>query len=87
LDVRDEEDRSNRLIGDEYLPLDASWKDWEVLFEWPDWFKEGKKSPTGRYTFTSVRHYTKDSKLEPAGLFGPVRILSSEDEGVWTTGR
>lgn len=66
----------NRLIGDEQLPLDAKWKDWETLLEWPDWFKHGRPSPTGRYTFTTARHHGKDDPLQPSGLLGPVRILS-----------
>lgn len=66
----------NRMIGDEQLPLDAKWKDWETLLAWPDWFEKGHKSPAGRYTFTTVRHYTKTSPVMPAGLLGPVRILS-----------
>jgi hypothetical protein len=65
----------NRMIGDEQLPLDANWKDWETLNEWPDWFKEGRLSPTGRHTFTTARHYNKQSEVMPAGLLGPVRIL------------
>ncbi len=67
----------NRMIGDEQLPLDAEWKDWETLVEWPDWFKEGGRSPAGRYTFTTGRHYKKESPLMPAGLLGPVRVLRS----------
>jgi hypothetical protein len=66
----------NRMIGDEQLPLDAEWKNWETLIEWPSWFLKGEKSPTGRYTFTSARHYQKDSPLMPSGLLGPVKILS-----------
>ena len=66
----------NRMIGDEQLPLDAQWKDWETLIEWPDWFRQGRPSPTGRYTFTTARHYQKQSPLMPAGLLGPVRILA-----------
>lgn len=65
----------NRMIGDEQLPLDSLWKDWETLVEWPDWFKDGRRSPAGRYTFTTARHYDKQSPLMPAGLLGPVRIL------------
>ncbi len=68
----------NRMIGDEQLPLDAEWKDWETLVEWPKWFKEGEKSPTGRYTFTTARHYQKDSPLMSSGLLGPIRILNGK---------
>ncbi|MEX2569388.1 MAG: glycosyl hydrolase [Cyclobacteriaceae bacterium] len=68
----------NRMIGDEQLPLDAEWKDWETLVEWPNWFKKGEESPTGRYTFTTARHYQKDSQLMPSGLLGPVRIMSGK---------
>jgi hypothetical protein len=67
----------NRLIGDEQLPLDSKWKDRETLLEWPEWFKHGQHAPGGRFTFTTNRHYTKNSPLQPAGLLGPVRILSA----------
>ncbi len=66
----------NRMIGDEQLPLDAEWKDWETLVEWPDWFQRGEQSPTGRITFTTGRHYQKDSPLQPSGLLGPVKIMA-----------
>ena len=72
----------NRMIGDEQLPLDAEWKDWETLVDWPEWFREGHSSSTGRYTFTTARHYGKESPLMPSGLLGPVRILSCEEGGV-----
>jgi len=64
----------NRIIGDEQLPLDGNWKDFETLLEWPDWFTTGKPRPSGRYTFTSCRHYTKDSPLVPSGLLGPIKL-------------
>ncbi len=66
----------NRLIGDEQLPLDAKWKDRETLLEWPDWLRNGQRAPGGRFTFTTNRHYTKDSPLQPSGLLGPVCLLS-----------
>ncbi|MFM7183138.1 MAG: glycosyl hydrolase [Verrucomicrobiales bacterium] len=68
---------NNRLIGDEHLPLDSKWKNPETLLEWPDWFRKAQRAPGGRFTFTTNRHYTKDSPLQPAGLLGPVRILST----------
>ena len=67
----------NRMIGDEHLPLDASWKNWETLDGWPDWFLQGHPSSTGRYTFTTARHYTRESQLQSSGLLGPVRMLKT----------
>jgi hypothetical protein len=64
----------NRMIGDEQLPEDCHWVDSETLAEWPDWFKSGKARPSERYTFTSCKHYTKDTPLVPSGLLGPVSL-------------
>jgi hypothetical protein len=59
----------NRLIGDEHLPDDGI-KDGQ----WPDWIKNGNPRTSGRYTFATYRHYTKDSPLLKSGLLGPVTI-------------
>ena len=68
----------NRMIGDEQLPEDSTWKDPETLTEWPEWFRSRNKRPSGRYTFTSCRHYKKDAPLVPSGLLGPVTLMASE---------
>lgn len=63
----------NRLIGDERLPPDREWKPGRKwLKEMPGWVKRGERSPTGRYTFTTWHHWTKDDKPVPSGLLGPV---------------
>jgi hypothetical protein len=67
----------NRLIGDEQLPDDREWKG-KQLKEWPQWLLEGKPSPTGRFTFTTWHHYTKDSPLLESGLIGPVTLQTTE---------
>jgi hypothetical protein len=69
----------NRLIGDEQLPDDCEWNEpgrlgGSAIKEWPQWLLEGKPSPTGRYTFTTWKHWTKDSPLLESGLLGPVEI-------------
>ena len=74
----------NRLIGDDLLyPDDCEWKlcwhGWQKLNEpgikeIPAWVKAGKPSPTGRHTFTTWKHWTKEDKLLPSGLLGPVRV-------------
>jgi hypothetical protein len=76
---------ANRLIGDEQQPADVVWqmgdpqmKGGSFLKEFPDWFLNHKSRPSqGRYTFTTWNYFTKDSKLEPSGLIGPVRVLTS----------
>ncbi len=64
----------NRLIGDEQLPDDREW-DGKQLKGWPQWLLEGKPSPTGRLTFTTWHHWTKEDKLLESGLLGPVRLV------------
>jgi hypothetical protein len=63
----------NRLIGDERLPDDGI-KDGK----WPDWLLKGQPRTSGRFTFTTYKHYTKDSPLLPSGLLGPVTILRKD---------
>lgn len=71
----------NRLIGDEQLPLDGDWKDLETLLQWPAWFTTRNRRPSGRYTFTSCRHYQKDSPLVSSGLLGPVKLQTMSQPG------
>jgi len=67
----------NRLIGDEQLPPDREW-DGDQLRAWPQWFLDGKPSPTGRLTFTTWHHWKKDATLLPSGLLGPVVLQTAE---------
>jgi len=59
----------NRLIGDEAEP-------WDGVTEgkWPEWFLNGTKRPTSRYTFTTHRYYKTGDPLSESGLLGPVQI-------------
>ena len=65
----------NRLIGDEQLPPDCDWRGGN-LAKIPTWVERGERSPTGRHTFTTWRHWKKDEPLLPSGLLGPVRQLT-----------
>ncbi|MBE6396038.1 MAG: hypothetical protein E7046_03445 [Lentisphaerae bacterium] len=76
----------NRLIGDDMLcKPDCEWKcvpkDGRLeyaLKEIPEWVKAGKKSPSGRHTFTTWRHWSKEDDLLASGLLGPVRLHFGE---------
>jgi hypothetical protein len=67
----------NRLIGDEQLPPDVEWNG-QQLAAWPQWLLDGKPSPTGRLTFTTWHHWTKDDTLLESGLLGPVTLQTAE---------
>ena len=68
----------NRLIGDANLPEDCDWSDgtskpiMQSLKEYPQWFLDGKPSPTGRFTFSIIKVWSKDDTLRRSGLLGPV---------------
>jgi len=62
----------NRLIGDEQLPEDVEWNG-ITLKGWPAWMVKGETRPVPqRVTFTTWKHWHKDSPLQPSGLLGPV---------------
>ncbi|MCP4313388.1 MAG: hypothetical protein GY790_19190 [Bacteroidetes bacterium] len=73
---------ANRLIGDEQLPADCEYSKgtqhrtgtWRMLQRFPPWFDGNEPRTSGRYTFPTCNHWTKDSPLLPAGLLGPVTI-------------
>ncbi|HRP54929.1 glycosyl hydrolase [Agriterribacter sp.] len=64
---------ANRLIGDEQLPDDGIKNG-----QWPQWLLQGKPRTSGRYTFTTYKHYKKDAPLLRSGLIGPVTIKRTE---------
>jgi hypothetical protein len=69
----------NRMIGDEQLPEDSERGPTGTLKNlnaWPPWIAEGKPSPTGRFTFTTHRHWRKTDQPVPSGLLGPVRVMA-----------
>ncbi|WP_316814366.1 glycosyl hydrolase [Pedobacter heparinus] len=76
----------NRMVGDEQLPEDLEWlpnnryagNDYRgyELKHFPNWIWTNTQRPSkGRVTFTPWKFVEKDSKLESAGLIGPVRLL------------
>jgi hypothetical protein len=65
---------TNRLIGDEQIPDDGIQNG-----QWPEWLTSGQPRPGKRFTFTTHRHYNKNSPLLESGLLGPVRILGNDE--------
>ena len=77
---------ANRLIGDEQEPPDCEFSDAPLpgglyLKSFPSWFMGGigSRPSKGRKCFTDWNYFTKDSKLAPSGLLGPVRIQCNLD--------
>lgn len=74
---------ANRLIGDEQETADFEWgndrgeKMGRAMLAYPDWFIKNQPRPSqGRKTFSIWYYYRKDSPLKPAGLVGPVRMVT-----------
>ena len=81
----------NRMIGDARMyPDDAQWEP-ESMAAWkgfkmkekPDWFAAWDTGrgprPTGRVAFCTEKFYSAKDPLMPAGLIGPVRILTTTE--------
>jgi hypothetical protein len=93
LEVAVTNDWHNRLIGDEAQPADVQWGNVAVynhktpegrpLTEFPQWLVGGDPRPQGgRFTFTSWNYFTAKSKLDDAGLLGPVTLQAQADVAV-----
>ena len=63
----------NRLIGDEQFPDDGIKNN-----QWPEWMQKKQPRTSGRYTFTTLKFYKKDSELLKSGLIGPVQLLKNQ---------
>lgn len=69
----------NRLIGDEQFADDSEWNG-KPIKKWPDWFHAEAEFPLKdrpskeRATFTTWKHWTKDSLPMESGLLGPVSL-------------
>ena len=68
----------NRLIGDELLPEDNERESNGSFKSWPKRLEEGKASPTGRFTFSSLKLWKKGDPLVESGLIGPVQLFSTQ---------
>ena len=72
----------NRLIGDAIARKNGA-EEPRGQFDVPQWVLEDKPdSGTGIYTWASwLKGWTADDEPRPAGLLGPVRILSASRTG------
>ena len=73
----------NRLIGDEQLPPENDYYKPDERYplaikQLPDWYLKGKAKPGGgRVTFTTWKHFDKDSPLVESGLIGPLLLRTA----------
>jgi hypothetical protein len=66
----------NLLVGDERQAPDADYAPGGNLLRWPDWLLKSEPRPSGRLTFSTWKHYNKDSPLLRSGLLGPVTVMA-----------
>jgi hypothetical protein len=72
---------ANRMIGDEQYPADFEWgqdrgvSKGRAIKAYPDWFLKGQpRTESHRKAFCIWYYYRKNSKLQKAGLDGPVNL-------------
>ena len=65
---------SGKVAEDRELKKDTGFWDKGAIDRIPDWVRRGEKSPTGRCTFASWKHWDKDDDPLPSGLLGPVSL-------------
>ena len=80
-----------QLNDDSMWPGKAGWDEPEgnagdiekmgrAMLAYPDWFVKNQPRPSqGRKTFSIWYYYRKDSPLKPAGLVGPVRLVTESE--------
>ncbi|MFB6343224.1 glycosyl hydrolase [Saccharicrinis sp. FJH62] len=65
----------NRLIGDEYLPVENKYTTNKNIEELPQWFVNNQPKPGNRKAFSVWRSYTKEEPLVDSGILGPVKLI------------
>ena len=64
-------------IGDDFLPEDCTFEPGKQIMErhlngLPQFILDGKPSPSGKRTFATWKHWTKDDSPIASGMLGPV---------------
>lgn len=73
----------NRLVGDEQFPADFEWGEdrgerGHAMKAYPDWFIKNQARPEqNRKAFVTWYYHRKDTPLLPAGLIGPVKLVTA----------
>lgn len=67
----------NRLIGDEYLPVENEYSEHGFIEKFPDWYVKNQPKPGKRKTFAVWKNFQSTDPLLESGLLGPVRLITA----------
>jgi hypothetical protein len=65
---------ANRLIGDEWLPVENKYSEHKFIEGFPEWFVNNEKKPGERKAFSVWHSFEKTEPLLESGLLGPVKL-------------
>jgi hypothetical protein len=68
---------ANRLIGDEYLPVENPYSEHGFIEQFPEWYTKNQPKPGKRKTFAVWKNFKATDPLLESGLLGPVRLITA----------
>ncbi len=72
----------NRLIGDEYLPVENEYSEDRFILKLPDWYLNNREKPGERISFSVWHNIEKEDPLLESGLLGPVKLICAEEKSI-----
>jgi hypothetical protein len=67
----------NRLIGDEYLPIENEYSEHKFIKKLPEWFVNNQPKLGERKSFAVWKTHERSDPLLESGLLGPVKLLTA----------
>lgn len=64
----------NRMIGDEFLPVENEYSKDKFIFKLPEWYTSNQSKSDDRITFCTWKSFSKEDPLLESGLLGPAFI-------------
>lgn len=73
----------NRLIGDEYLPIENEYSEHKFIQKMPEWFVNNQPKPGERKSFAVWKTHDRHDPLLESGWLGPVKLITAIERSIF----